>query len=71
MLGDVCGDCAIVVGSDCIPCPNGSSFPECAGCTDGARPEKTDVTKDLLIPITIGVITTLAIAFVTHKLSRS
>jgi hypothetical protein len=70
MLGDVCGDCMIVVGGDCIPCPNGSSFPECAGCIDGARPEKTDITRDLLVPVAIGVVTTLAIAFVTRKLSR-
>jgi hypothetical protein len=68
MLGDACGDCSIVVGDGCVPCPNGADFPECAGCIDGARPEKTDITKDLLIPIVVGVATTLAVALLAHKL---
>lgn len=70
MLGDICGDCSIVVGSDCLPCPNNSDFPECAGCIDGARPEKTDMLKDVLIPVVIGVATTLAIALITTKLMK-
>ena len=70
MLGSACSDCEIVVGSDCIPCPNGSDFPECAGCIDGMRPEKTDVTKDIAIPIVVGVLTTLAIALITTKLMK-
>ena len=68
MLGDACGDCQIVVGDGCLPCPNGSDFPECQGCVDGARTAKTDVTKDVLVPVVIGVVTTLAAAFLAHKL---
>lgn len=70
MLGSACSDCEIVVGSDCIPCPNGSNFPECAGCVDGARTERTDVTKDIVVPIVVGVLTTLAIALITSKLLK-
>jgi len=68
MLGDACGDCQIVVGDSCLPCPNGDGFPECAGCVDGMRPVKTDVTKDVLVPVVIGVFTTLAVALIAHKL---
>lgn len=71
MLGDACGDCMIVVGDGCLPCPNGTDFAECDGCVNGARPEKADVTKDILVPVVIGVLTTLAIALITSKLSRS
>jgi len=70
MLGSACADCEIVVGGDCIPCPNGATFPECSGCVDGARPERTDVTKDLLVPVVVGVLTTLAIALITSKLMK-
>lgn len=69
MLGDVCGDCQIVVGNDCLPCPNNSDFPECSGCINGTRPEKTDVTKDIVVPVVIGVLTTLAVALIAKKLS--
>lgn len=69
-LGDVCSDCSIVVGGGCIPCPNGSDFPECAGCVDGARAERTDMTRDILIPVVIGVATTLCIALITTKLMK-
>ncbi len=68
MLGTACADCEIVVGSECIPCPNGSDFPECAGCANGSRAERTDVTKDVLVPVVVGVLTTLAIALITTKL---
>lgn len=68
MLGAACSECEIVVGDTCIPCPNGLDFPECAGCIDGARPERTDVTKDIVMPVVIGVLTTLTIALITTKL---
>lgn len=69
-LAGGCSECEIVVGDSCIPCPNGADFPECAGCIDGARPEKTDVTKDVLVPVVIGVVTTLTIALITTKLLK-
>ena len=69
MLGDVCGDCQIVVGDSCSsPCPSSADFPECAGCVDGVRPVKADVTHDLLVPVVVGVLTTLAAAYLAHKL---
>ncbi len=67
-LGTGCSECEIVVGGSCIPCPNGVDFPECAGCVNGVRPEQTDVTKDIVVPVVIGVITTLTIALITTKL---
>ncbi len=70
MLGDACGDCQIVVGTDCLPCPNSADFPECAGCVNGVRPVKTDVARDVLVPVVIGVLTTLAAAFIVHKLTE-
>lgn len=69
-LGASCSECEIVFGSACVPCPNGVDFPECAGCVDGMRPEKTDVTKDIMLPVVIGVITTLTIALITTKLLK-
>lgn len=71
MLGDACGDCMIVVGDGCIPCPNGSGFPECAGCIDGMRPERTDITKDVLVPVVVGVFTTLAVALIAQRLLKN
>ncbi len=70
MLGSACADCEIVVGSDCIPCPNGSDFPECFGCVNGVRAERTDVTKDVLVPVVVGVLTTLAVALIVNKLTK-
>lgn len=70
MLGAACGECEIVVGSDCVPCPHGSDFPECSGCVNGARAERTDFTKDIGVPIVVGVLTTLAIALITSKLLK-
>jgi hypothetical protein len=70
MLGDACGDCILVVGSDCVPCPNGSDFPECIGCINGVRPEKSDITKDILLPVVIGIVSTLTVALITRKLMR-
>lgn len=70
MLGAACSDCEFIVGSDCIPCPHGSDFPECVGCVNGSRPESTDFVKDLGVPIVIGVLTTLAIALITTKLMK-
>lgn len=70
MLGTACSDCEIVVGSNCLPCPNGTDFPECAGCVDGIRPERTDFSKDIGVPIIVGVLTTLAIALITTKLLK-
>lgn len=69
MLGSACGDCEIVVGNGCLPCPSGSDFPECAGCIDGVRPERTDLTRDIMIPVVIGVATTLAVALIIKKLT--
>lgn len=69
-LAGGCSECEIVVGTSCIPCPNGTDFPECAGCIDGARPERTDMTRDLLVPIVVGVATTLAIALITRQLLK-
>lgn len=71
-LSGGCSECEIVVGDSCIPCPNGAGadFPECAGCIDGARPEKTDLTKDVVVPVVIGVLTTLTIALITTKLMK-
>jgi hypothetical protein len=68
MLGDACGDCQITVGDGCIPCPDNVDFPECAGCVNGVRAPTTDVTHDLLVPVVIGVVTTLTIALITHHL---
>ncbi len=70
MLGDVCGDCMIVVGNGCLPCPDGADFPECAGCIDGMRPERADLGRDLLIPIVVGVATTLEVALIAKKLMQ-
>lgn len=70
MLGDACGDCSIVVGDSCLPCPDGSDFPECAGCVGGARPPKLSWGQEFLIPVAVGVTTTLAIAWITSRLSK-
>lgn len=70
MLGAACSDCEIVAGDMCVPCPNGVDFPECAGCINGTRAETTDVTKDIVVPVIVGVITTLTIALLTTKLLK-
>lgn len=70
MLGSACSDCEIVVGDTCIPCPDGTNFPECAGCVNGIRAEHADVTKDIVVPVVVGVLTTLTIALITSKLIK-
>jgi len=55
-----CGPCQITSGSQCLPCPNDSGFPECANCADGAPivGERSWWDKHpVAAPVLIGVMT--------------
>jgi len=72
-LGEICGPCTIASGSDCEICPDdaGDDFPECAGCVNGVRPTAISaVEQSLLFPIVAGVVTTLAVAWLSVKIQR-
>ncbi len=72
-LGDACGPCMIASGSDCEICPDGAGddFPECAGCVNGVRTSLVaEARQSLLFPIVAGVVTTLAVTWLTLKIMR-
>jgi hypothetical protein len=73
-LGDGgCGPCQIVSGSQCLPCPNGSSFPECQNCADGApitaAPSWWDA-HPVAAPVLIGVMTMVTANLLIMKLMK-
>lgn len=72
-LGDACGPCMIASGSSCEICPDnaGPDFPECNGCVNGVRQSTTDAIKSsLLFPIVGGVVTMLAVTWLSAKILR-
>ncbi len=72
-LGAECGPCMIASGGDCEICPDGAStdFPECAGCVNGVRQSALSTAEESLVfPIVAGVITTLAVAWLSTKLLK-
>ena len=72
-LGDTCGPCTIASGSDCEICPDDASsdFPECSGCVNGARVSSLSTAEQsLLFPIVAGVVTTLAVTWLSYKILR-
>lgn len=56
-----CPPCAIQVSGQCMPCPDGTDFPECQGCIDGMPPPKSSWTDSIWGAVAIGVVTTLAV----------
>jgi hypothetical protein len=61
----------IASGSDCEICPDdaGSDFPECSGCVNGVRTSLVaEARQSLLFPIVAGVVTTLAVAWLSVKI---
>ncbi len=70
-LGEACGPCRIASGSDCEICPDGAGadFPECSGCVNGERVSLVSAAEEsLLFPIVAGVVTTLAVAWLSVKI---
>ncbi len=70
-LGETCGPCTIASGSDCEICPDdaGDDFPECSGCVNGERASAiSSVEQSLLFPIVAGVVTTLAVTYLSYKI---
>lgn len=70
-LGDACGPCTIASGSDCEICPDGAGddFPECSGCVNGVRASvMSTAEQSLLFPIVAGVVTTLAVTWLSFKI---
>jgi hypothetical protein len=72
-LGADCGPCMISSGGDCEICPDGVSadFPECSGCVNGVRQSAiSEAEQSLIFPIVAGVVTTLAVAWLSTKLLK-
>lgn len=72
-LGEACGPCMIASGGDCEICPDGAGddFPECSGCVNGVRQSVISAAEESLIfPIVAGVVTTLAVAWLSTKLFK-
>lgn len=69
-LGAACGPCQLSSGVECVPCPNDSDLPECAGCVDGAAPSSF-WEHPLFAPVAVGVATTVVGAIVLALLSRT
>ena len=72
-LGEACGPCMIASGGDCEICPDGASsdFPECAGCVNGVRQSVVGAAAESpLFPIVAGVVTTLAVTWLSMKLLK-
>jgi hypothetical protein len=54
-----CPSCTFLVGGDCVPCPAGADFPECANCSN---------EQPTQIPSAMSFWTTVAIGFTTMML---
>lgn len=70
-LGDACGPCMIQAGDTCEICPDnaGADYPECDGCVNGVRQSATSkFTDDLLFPVVAGVVTTLAVTYLSSEI---
>lgn len=72
-LGADCGPCTIAAGPDCEICPDGAGddFPECSGCVNGVRATALSTAEQSLVfPIVAGVVTTLAVTWLSLKLLK-
>ena len=61
----MCGPCQILYGSRCVPCPEGSTFPECANCAP--KPEPWIDKRDIVSAVVTGVVTALVVGYITKK----
>lgn len=44
-LGQACPPCSFWNGASCVPCPEGSTMVECAGCVGGRRLSESIVRR--------------------------
>jgi hypothetical protein len=73
LRGGTCADCQFTDGDRCLPCPEGSDLPECAGCVGGARPVvapkwyQNPIAQTVGIGVLTALGTGLAIAFLKKE----
>ncbi len=68
-----CPPCTILVGGDCLPCPAGSDFPECANCDDEHPMTSTGMPfwTTVAIGFTTMMLVTVGSRYVLKKLRLS
>jgi len=68
-FGELCPPCTIPIGTECTSCPPGAAatIPECEGC-DSGRAESFWVRSKFVVPVLIGVATTLAVSLLLMRL---
>ena len=67
MLGQLCGQCLVQVGTECLECPAGSQLPECIGCSAN---EPWFDKREIMTAVVTGVVTAIILGFVTTKLAK-
>lgn len=67
MLGNLCGQCLVQVGTECLECPEGSQLPECAGCSVH---EPWFDKREIVSAVITGVVTAVLVGILTAKLAR-
>lgn len=74
VLGELCPPCTIPIGTECTPCPPGaeSAIPECEECVGGRPPGPSFWQRSqFVMPVTIGVVTTLVVGWILKKVDKS
>jgi len=68
VLGDICPPCSLLYGGDCVPCPEGSDWPECESCNQPTVDESW--SNSFWGAVAIGVVTTLTVTVASSYLSK-
>lgn len=66
-LGQPCGPCTFWSGTACLPCPHGSTMPQCEGCV-GGRPPKQGFLREYGTELSFAIASAVAVGLVAPPL---
>lgn len=71
-MAGFCGQCQIQYGDQCVPCPDGTTLPECSGCQSGGlAPEQPWISKrEIVSSVVTALITAIVVGYVTQKVLK-
>ncbi len=75
-LSGVCPPCSFHNGINCVPCPEGSDYSECAGCVEGELPaaeeswwDRSKFWAPMVVTVAGAVLSTIAVAIVVQRMN--
>ena len=66
-VGQLCGQCQVEYGGECLPCPEGSKLPACVGCSDD---EPWLDKREIASAVVTGLVTAILLGVITAQLSK-